>query len=276
MTNLCVRRLEIDLDTAFPVRWAGGDAFCSALFNALSMCFPVGEQYFIESLRAALPELAPERRDALAIEIRDFVAQEATHRYLHGRFNSHVEAQGMVNTVESRAARRKARAARNLPVRIRVAATAATEHLTSTFSEWMLRRPDVLAGAEPRLEALWMWHAAEESEHRSTAFDVYMALAGTARERVRVFRISTALFLLEIARQTVRNLWEDGALLRPSTWRSAARLLFGADGFLRGNVANWRTYLAPDFHPSAHGTERGARWLAEHRDAYIVIERASA
>ena len=54
MTDLVVRRLLIDLNTPFPARWNGGDAFRSALFNALSMSFPVGEQYFIDSVRAGL------------------------------------------------------------------------------------------------------------------------------------------------------------------------------------------------------------------------------
>ena len=57
MTELVVRRLLIDLETAVPRRWAGGDAFVSALFNALSMSFPVGEQFFIDSLRAGVKQL---------------------------------------------------------------------------------------------------------------------------------------------------------------------------------------------------------------------------
>jgi predicted metal-dependent hydrolase len=51
MSSLPVRRLGIDLDTPFPVRWNGGDAFRSALFNALSMSFPVGEQRFSSAAR---------------------------------------------------------------------------------------------------------------------------------------------------------------------------------------------------------------------------------
>jgi len=53
MSDLTVRKLLIDLDTPFDLRWNGGDAFTSALMNALSMSFPVGEQFFIDSLRRA-------------------------------------------------------------------------------------------------------------------------------------------------------------------------------------------------------------------------------
>jgi hypothetical protein len=59
MTELVVRRLLIDLNAPFPGRWNGGDAFRSAFFSALSMSFPVGEQYFMDSVRAGLKTLPP-------------------------------------------------------------------------------------------------------------------------------------------------------------------------------------------------------------------------
>ena len=49
MTDLVIRKLLVDLNTPFPARWNGGDAFRSAFFNALSMSFPVGEQFFMDS-----------------------------------------------------------------------------------------------------------------------------------------------------------------------------------------------------------------------------------
>ena len=51
MTELVIRRLLIDLETPFARHWCGGDAFRSALFNALSMSFPMGEQFFIDAVR---------------------------------------------------------------------------------------------------------------------------------------------------------------------------------------------------------------------------------
>ena len=57
MTDLVVRRLLIDLKAEFPRRWVGGDAFLSALFNALSMSFPVGERFFIDAVREGLKAL---------------------------------------------------------------------------------------------------------------------------------------------------------------------------------------------------------------------------
>jgi predicted metal-dependent hydrolase len=106
MTDLTVRKLLIDLTIPFAQRWNGGDAFRSAFFNALSMSFPIGEQYFIDSVRAGLKTLPESERARLATEVQGFVGQEATHRRIHGLFNAHLEKQGFSNELERRAARR--------------------------------------------------------------------------------------------------------------------------------------------------------------------------
>ena len=106
MTDLVVRRLLIDLTAPFPARWNGGDAFRSAFFNALSMSFPLGEQYFIDSVRAGIKTLPQADQDRLATEVQGFIGQEATHRHLHARFNRHLITWGLVNRWEARAAAR--------------------------------------------------------------------------------------------------------------------------------------------------------------------------
>ena len=184
MTDLVVRRLFIDPTTPFPSRWNGGDAFRSAFFSALSMSFPVGERYFIDSVRNGLKTLPEAEQQKYAAEVLGFVGQEATHRRVHFLFNGHLENLGYSNEIERRALKRlEANAHRD--VRIHVAATAATEHFTAIFADWMLRHPEALEGAEPRLQTMWLWHSAEESEHRSTAFDIYQAVSGDHACRIR-------------------------------------------------------------------------------------------
>ena len=106
MTHLTVRRLLIDLEQPVARHWCGGDAFLTAWFNALSMSFPVGEQFFIDSLRRGVKELSPDLHASFAQDINGFIGQEATHRRIHERFNQHVLNQGMVNHWEKRALRR--------------------------------------------------------------------------------------------------------------------------------------------------------------------------
>ena len=270
MTELVVRRLLIDLESPFPVRWNGGDAFRSALFNALSMSFPVGEQFFIDSVRAGVKALPPEKQAVFEKEVKDFVAQEATHRRIHATFNANLERQGCTNTWAVRSA---ARIKRNSwrGVLFQVGSTAAIEHFTAILSAWMFRNPQVFAGAEQRLTTLWQWHAAEEAEHRSTAFDLFRALEGSEEGRCKVFKVITTIFLSNLVRQTVRNLWEDGSLFKWSTWRSAASVLFSKDGMVRGSIGPWRDYLAPDFHPTKQPAPHALAWLGANGDQYSVV-----
>ncbi len=274
MTDLVVRKLLIDLNTPFAGRWNGGDAFRSAFFSALSMSFPIGEQYFIDSVRAGLKTLPEADRQRLAPEVQGFVGQEATHRRIHALFNGHLENLGYRNVLEVRAAKRLQDNAHR-DTRIHVAATAATEHLTAIFADWMLRHPEALQGAEPRLQTLWLWHSAEESEHRSTAFDIYRAMGGGESWRLRLFHYITITFLSDITRQTIRNLWHDGSLFRWSTWRSAGKLLFAKDGMFRGNYALWRSYKAPDFHPRQQDGSMSVQWLQDNRDQFTPVGQAA-
>ncbi len=273
MTELAVRRLLIDLETLFPGRWNGGDAFRSAFFNALSMSFPAGEQFFIDSVRTGLKSLPEAERQKYAQEVQGFIGQEATHRRIHALFNGHLARLGYDNEIERRAiARRHANAHRD--PRMHAAATAATEHFTAIFADWILRHPEALEGAEPRLQTLWQWHSAEESEHRCTAFDIHHAMGGSHLWRIRVFRYITTTFLNDVLRQTMRNLWHDGSLFKWSTWRSGARLLFARDGLIRGNYGLWRDYLSPDFHPSQHNATMSQQWLRDNADKFALVGQA--
>jgi predicted metal-dependent hydrolase len=260
MTQLVVRQLLIDLQAPIPRHWNGGDAFRTAFFDALSMSFPVGEQFFIDSVRAGLHAVPEPQRALFESEVRGFIGQEATHRRIHALYNSQLAKQGLVNRWEARALKR-IRALEGADLRTHVGVTAATEHFTAIFAEHLLAREALLAGAEPRMATLWRWHSAEETEHRSTAFDLYRALGGNEYWRLRIFRIVTLNFILDALRQTLLNLWRDGSWWRPSTWAGGARLLFGREGLVRCLREPWRRYLAPDFHPSQQDDKAARDWL---------------
>jgi hypothetical protein len=152
-----------------------------------------------------------------------------------------------------------------------VAITAANEHFTAILADWLFRNADLLGDQDARLKTLWLWHSAEESEHKSTAFDIYCALSGDHEWRVRWFRRITIVSLVDVIRQTLHNLRRDGTLRKWSTWKSAASLLFGRRGLVRQTYGPWRDYLRADFHPRQQDSAASARWLAEHRDTFVPV-----
>jgi uncharacterized protein len=274
MTTLLVRRLLIDLEKPIERHWCAGDPFLTAFFNALSMSFPIGEQFFIDSVRDGLKALPPEKQATLQAEVQGFVGQEATHRRIHSLFNQHLKDQGLENRWEPRAARRMAMI-KGADPRHALAVTAANEHFTALLAEWLLARPEVLDGSEERLKALWLWHSAEEAEHKNTAFDLYQALDGSLAWRRTWMKRVTWIFLTDAMRQTVRNLHSDGTLWRWLTWSSAWRHLLGKQGLLRQSYRPWRRYFEADFHPNQQHSELSERWLADNRRLYKPVGQAA-
>ena len=270
MTELVVRRLLIDMQTPIARHWCAGDAFRTALFNALSMSFPVGEQFFIDSVRNGFKALPADKQERCRAEIDGFIGQEGTHRRLHALYNGHLEKLGLINEWAPRALRQQ-KLLEGIDPRHAVGITAANEHFTAILANCLLHNPDLLGTEDPRLVTLWLWHSCEESEHKSTAFDLYQALGGNYEWRIAWFRRITKVFLIDTLRQTVNNLRRDGTLWKWSTWKSAASYLFGKRGLIRLTYQPWRDYLRPDFHPSQQDASESRRWLADHRNQYSIV-----
>ena len=270
MTDLVVRRLLVDMEAPIPRHWCAGDAFRTALLDALSMSFPVGEQFFIDSVRGGFKSLPAQQQEHFRAEVQGFIGQEATHRRLHALYNGHLEKLGFVNGWEPRARARLA-AMEGTDIRHWLGITAANEHFTAILADWMLSNPDLLGDRDPRLKTLWLWHSAEESEHKCTAFDLYRALGGNHDWRITWFRRITLIFLGDTLRQTVDNLRRDGTLWAWSTWKSAASCLFGRRGLVRCAYRPWKAYLRRDFHPSQQDSSASRAWLRANAGTFVAV-----
>jgi len=267
---LIVRRLLVDMKAPIARHWCDGDPFRTAFFNALSMSFPVGEQFFIDTVRAGWRQLPEPEQARFREEVQGFIGQEATHRRLHSLYNDHLDAQGLVNAWGPRAQARM-KALEGADIRHALGITAANEHFTALLAEWMLGNPEWLGRQDERLATLWLWHSAEEAEHRSTAFDLYKALGGDEQWRLKWFRRVSLMFVQDVLRQTVANLRRDGTLWKLATWRSAGALFFGRRGFDRQMWGAWKDYLRPDFHPAQHDATKSVQWLIAHQDRYVPV-----
>ncbi len=260
-THLPIRKLHVDLSQGFERHWfknarGQGDAFRTAYYNAMSMTFPAGEQLFIDSVKRVQHRLPATPDNAAMHEtIRDFCAQEATHRHVHAQFNGHLAKQGFKNAVEPRIWARFAKHEHVNPMH-HLGVTAANEHYTAVMSDALLRHDALTKDMSSDMQQVWRWHALEETEHKAVAFDLYTALGGSYAWRVRYFVYGTITLATDVMRQTTLNLWQDGALFKPSTWLSAAQFFFGRPS--RGGGWFWLTagplmaYFRKDFHPNRH------------------------
>src|ERR1700685_1002621 len=70
--------------------WNGGDAVATAFYNSLSLTFPKGEAFFIDSVRNFRDSVPPAQQG----QIDAFIKQEAAHSREHSHLNNQVEQAG--------------------------------------------------------------------------------------------------------------------------------------------------------------------------------------
>ena len=237
-------------ETATPRLWHGGRVEATAIYNALSSTFPIGEAYFVESVRA-FREGAPPK---LAEEIKAFTTQEAIHSREHDAFNKRASEAGYdLSKLEARVEERLA-ITRSRPPIVNVAATMALEHFTAILAHELLKNPSHLDGAEPEAADLWRWHSVEEIEHKGVAYDTWLyATRGWPRfkrwkVKARVMLLVTRNFVVDRTAGSLELMRQDGVTgLR--AWALLLWYLWVRPGMFRKIAGAWSKFFLPGFHP---------------------------
>ena len=113
------------------------------------------------------------------------------------------------------------------------------------------RNPAGLEGAHPKMKELWHWHALEETEHKSVAFDVFEAVGGTTNMRRFAMFVTTLEFTHHVIRN-MRLLLRDYEGSRVKLWFGGLKFLFGKNGALKGLLRPYLDFYRKDFHPWDH------------------------
>jgi predicted metal-dependent hydrolase len=244
--SLEIRDLNFDLGPEIPRYWHGGRRSITLYSNGLSIFFPHGERFFVTSVKAFRDRV---KDGQLLEEVRIFCGQEGVHGREHVQYNRMLQAQGYPTAImEQRVQRLLARVTRVTAPRVRLAVTACLEHFTAVLARSTLAFPAHLAGAHPTMAALWRWHAAEESEHKAVAFEVYRAAGGNYLERVLVMLVTTVIFLAKLFEHQCRLMRVDGILFSIREWAALLRFEFGSPWSWQQIRGYWAWYR-PGFHP---------------------------
>jgi len=256
--------------------WLNGDPIATAFYNALSVTFPKGEAFFVESVKA-FRDGTPER---LEREIRAFVRQEVNHSREHVAFNRRVVDAGYdVRALEEKVDEALA-LTKDRPQIANLASTMALEHFTAIIAQQLLADPRHLAGADAESAALWRWHASEEIEHKGVAYDTWLH-ATRDWSRWQRWKVK-ALVMLVVTKEFAKNrakgmaelLRQDG-LTGPRVWARLAWYALGRPGMARRIMGAWLSYFLPGFHPWRHD-DRHLIGLAEsdYQDAVLPARAA--
>ncbi|MFO0612938.1 MAG: metal-dependent hydrolase [Polyangiaceae bacterium] len=240
-----VRKMGFDF-TGLPRRWFGGRAIPTHVVNGLHLLFPAGERFFIRSVMHYMDRIADD--PALVQRVRAFAAQEGRHGTEHEASFETMEAQGL--EIRKFLAWYDELAWQKLeplfPPSFHLAVTVALEHFTASLAEVALN-PGLLDAAHPIMRDLLQWHAAEEIEHKSVAFDVFEKVDGRYSVRIAGLLIATAA-LLGFWTVGTRALLKQERMTRAEVKaeREAGKHLGSHWSIIRRAFVE---YLRPGFHP---------------------------
>ena len=245
-----VRRMDFEFGLDIPEAWADGSPLITSLMAGLSAVFPPGERFFIDSVRHYASQVTdPDLKE----RIRAFIGQEANHTKEHIAFNRFLDARGFdVWKIERFVEARLKGLRKHASPEANLARTAALEHMTALLASAVLEDGDFLEHSHPTIAAFWKWHAIEEIEHRSVAFDVYRACVDDEQLRRRTMAVVTVIFCAISALRTVFMMKRSGHLLDVRAWTGGLNRLLGRRGVLRRAFPLYRAYYRSSFHPDQH------------------------
>ena len=243
------RNMNFELEKSLATDWADNDPFLTAVFNAMSMSFPSGERNFIDSVRHYQDRITDEK---LLNDVKGFYKQEGIHSREHRKYNKILcEQRGYDYDDLESVFLRRIEMGNNDPritPRVILASTVSVEHFTASFGESLLEGR-ILKNIDGPIGELWQWHALEELEHKSVAFDVYEQIGGSHEMRTRVMRLAMVTLLIDTLRVTFKILRHDKQMWTWSTLKGLSKFLFSKAGFIRAHVPAYKDFFRMDFHP---------------------------
>jgi predicted metal-dependent hydrolase len=201
-------------------------------------------------------------------EIQAFNRQEAQHTLVHRQDNDRLRRQGIdvdklnryVDQLLNVSYRKRYSRAHTLSL------TAALEHFTSIIAHSLFDKRDIMKGADPRVRAMYAWHAIEEVEHKGVAYDVLVDVAKVSYfQRVLGLLHASVMFPMVIYFVQRQLFIQDGftgwqrakMFLRGNWW------LFKPGGMLQPMAKHYWTYYKPSYHPWQEAEQLGyAEWLS--------------
>lgn len=270
--------LDFGLDESIPRYWFDNDPFKTRFMEAIFVSFPVGERYFMTSVRHFRDQVTDPQ---LLADIKAFNRQEAQHGIVHDRFNDLLRRQGLpIDAIEGFISRRLYRMTKYCSPGFNLAMTAACEHITALMADAFYTNRELLLRVDRRVRAMLAWHAMEEMEHKAVAFDTMQKVARVGYGmRILTMLLLSVMFTFFRILDTHRFLKADGfgrrerlAMMGKGLWWA-----FGWNGVMTSMFRPWLAYFKPGFHPwqQAELPQYG-QWLREYERTGDPIAAADA
>lgn len=261
------QRMGFEFGEQVPQYWLNNSHLLSHTMNALSVLFPQGEQFFVDSVRYYRDQITDPK---LKADVRGFIGQEAMHSLEHDSMNQHVRDRGMPVEALEKNLEVILGITKKLPKRHQLAITCGLEHLTAMMADMLLERSDVREDMHESMRPLWMWHAIEETEHKAVTYDVFQEVGGTYAERAFYLAFSTAALGVVASYFTTRMMLNDRANFSLKDTAKGLWRMWGKDGTFSSLIPTWLEYFKPGFHPWDHDNSELIARFKEEINAHIA------
>ena len=240
-----VRTTSFAYPDDFALAWSGSVPEFAYAANSVSLMMPYLEPYIARSVRAAGVHLAD---TALRDQADAYVRQELSHHAQHRRFNLLVaERCRGTHTLERLMQRMFAYLGQRRRLGTHLAFAVGAEAFAYAAARWAAEhRRELLATADPEIAALFVWHLAEEVEHKTVAFDVFYAVDGSRRRLAWGLLQSFSILALFALIGTTLQLIRGRRLLHPV---AVVRLVRWTLTFLFELLPAMAVTLLPGHHP---------------------------
>ncbi len=264
--NIPVRRMDFDFAAA-PRYAYNHDPYMTTFWAAFSSLFPEGESFFVESVRHYRARIS---EPVLKAQISGFIGQEAMHSKAHKSFNASFEKYGYPMAGLDRDTGRLLHFLQKvLPPIVQLSVTVCLEHYTAVMAEYALKADHMHRLAHPKILSIWLWHAVEENEHKTVAFDVYTQVGGSYWLRALTMIPTTLILAFMFLWFHSRLLAFDGRLFSiRKNWPGIVHF-WGKGGMFRAIIPQLLDFFKPSFHPSHHDTDA---LLGEWRETLFGAE----
>jgi uncharacterized protein len=254
-----IRKVNFKFEKPFPKHWYNDNPIATHFMNAQHLAFPDGEKFFIRSVKAFADVYKNDPE--LKKRVDNFIGQEGTHYAEHQKFWDIMESQDLqpmkfVNLFRKTAWDgletwiRKTLTKDRLGDKLALSVTVGLEHFTAMLAESGITQKEITGLMPQEMKDLFMWHAAEEIEHKAIPFDVLKKVDDSYAIRIGGMVVATWGLWFYIALGTAMLTAQDKDVKTSDIPKHLFTFLTGFNQNFGGTLRQqFFQYFRRDFHP---------------------------
>ena len=249
------RDLRFNLTAGTCLRLALQGSHVTHFFNALSLLFPAGERFFMDSVRNYRDQIDD---PVLKKQVLGFIGQEAMHTREHIEYNDLLQEAGLPAHKLDDGCGRSSTSAARCSAFVSAHGRGLPRALHGDAGRPAAGRRTRVGGSVQGYAQMWTWHALEETEHKAVSFDVWNTVLKPGLGALSAAHRHHAGHNADVLADRVR-LPRASADRRSQTRRPYARHVARRQISVRPRhgvfpriAGEWLSFFRPGFHPWDH------------------------